>query len=786
MNSFLLVGKQKDNLLYAQKMFSAIFLDAKIEAAPLNNFLDQIPCCKPDAIIFTVLSVEEDILKACKKLRLDSQTKSIPVAILLNIGVFQDIDALEEIADVILSFPAPEVVIRSQIHMFIERNRLGKNIQTLRAKHKKSKNNWRLKSEKLREQEKLRKIIHQDVPVAIWLLDVEPDGTFRYLYQNEEAARSTGLSDKSIIKKTPQDLIPDILADNDVHNLINLYRECVKLKKTCSREWVVKIAGKLSWWKTLVSPVFNQQGDVYRILESSILMTEQKLAEESLRQSEISYRKLFEHNPQPMWIYDSDTFDFLKVNQAAVNHYGYTEEEFLSMTIKDIRPSEDVPKLLQDSIMKQDRYRNQGEWRHIKKNKALIHVEVVSHSILYKNRKARHVIIKDITENKKTLEILGKKNKALKQAQIIAKMGSWQYDFIKNKLVWSSNNFRIYGLEPFEIKPSLDVVQSFLHPGNKEILKESYQKLIHTRKPFEIVYKLFLRNHVTKWVQTRFSPTFKNDELVLLEGVNIDITKQKDFENELLAAKNKAEESERLKTAFLANMSHEIRTPMNGIMGFLGLLDNQDMDGEIQREFISNFKTSGQQLIDTITNIMEISKIESNEQENIISKTDILSLMNSKYNIYKSSAENKGLKFFLGPHIKGDDAIVLTDRQKINSILTNLLNNAVKFTDSGFIKLGNYKQNNNLIFYVKDTGKGIPFSCIGIIFKPFIQADMSLARKHEGSGLGLSISKAHVEALKGKIWVETEVGKGSTFFFSVPYVKEGTEIQERKLPEANH
>jgi signal transduction histidine kinase/CheY-like chemotaxis protein/ligand-binding sensor domain-containing protein len=256
--------------------------------------------------------------------------------------------------------------------------------------------------------------------------------------------------------------------------------------------------------------------------------------------------------------------------------------------------------------------------------------------------------------------------------------------------------------------------------------------------------------------------------------------------SELLLAKNKAEESDRLKTAFLQNMSHEIRTPMNGILGFLELLREPDLDDINKNNYINIINDSGQRLLNTINDIIELSRIESNQLSISYSEVDITEMMNYHYNFFKLQAEEKGLKLKLSAKIQDKKAAVETDKKILDNILINLINNAIKFTKKGTVEFGNYLENDSMIFFVKDSGIGIPHDRLEAIFDRFVQADMKNTRTHEGSGLGLSIVKGYLELLNGSISVESEPGQGSTFRFSVPYqpVKiKPSDIIEKNEPE---
>ena len=248
-------------------------------------------------------------------------------------------------------------------------------------------------------------------------------------------------------------------------------------------------------------------------------------------------------------------------------------------------------------------------------------------------------------------------------------------------------------------------------------------------------------------------------------------TKSLQLSNEsLIKATEAAQKSDKLKTIFLQNISHEIRTPMNGILGFIDLLEEPDLDADTRNEYIRIVTRSGKRLMNTINEVIEISKIESGIQEIKNTEVNIDELLKERIIFFKPQANKKGLVLQLSEVLTGENTFIQTDSYKLVGILNNLLNNAIKFTEIGSIELGNYRHEDTLVFYVRDTGIGIPEDRIEAIFERFIQAEDKLTREHEGVGLGLAIVKGYVEALEGKIWVKSEKGKGSTFFFSIPYL----------------
>ena len=252
-------------------------------------------------------------------------------------------------------------------------------------------------------------------------------------------------------------------------------------------------------------------------------------------------------------------------------------------------------------------------------------------------------------------------------------------------------------------------------------------------------------------------------------AVKEDITEMKKMQVALENAKLKAEESERLKAAFLANMSHEIRTPMNGLLGFVDLLKDPNLSYEEKMEYITIIEESGHRMLNIINDLINISKVESGQMQLNLADSNINDQIRFIQNFFKLEASNKGIELITSCPLESDLSIIKTDREKVYAVLTNLIKNAIKFTAKGTITVGYVIKDNKMEFYVKDTGRGIPSDKLKAIFDRFQQVDTQLSNGIEGSGLGLTISKAYIEMLGGKIWVDSLVGEGSTFYFTLPY-----------------
>ncbi len=256
---------------------------------------------------------------------------------------------------------------------------------------------------------------------------------------------------------------------------------------------------------------------------------------------------------------------------------------------------------------------------------------------------------------------------------------------------------------------------------------------------------------------------------VLNDELSNSINRIQHINNDLIIAKVKAEESDQLKSAFLANMSHEIRTPMNAIIGFSDFLLQPGLSQKEFDRYIQIIRASSQQLLSIISDIVDISKIEAGQFSIIKENVDINNLMNELLLIYKKIGGTKKLKLRLFTDRPDNLAQIKTDGNRIKQIFCNLLNNAIKFTKEGEIEFG-YKTKANFIeFYVKDHGIGIAQKDQVIVFEHFTQAKAANGVLNSGNGLGLSISKALVEKLGGTIHVDSELGIGSSFIFTIPY-----------------
>jgi len=238
--------------------------------------------------------------------------------------------------------------------------------------------------------------------------------------------------------------------------------------------------------------------------------------------------------------------------------------------------------------------------------------------------------------------------------------------------------------------------------------------------------------------------------------------------SKLRKAENKARESDLLKTAFLKNISHEIRTPMNSIIGFAALLDGNNITESKKSEYLQIINNSSHQLLDIVNEILDISLIETRSLNVVEKKVSINRLIDEIHEYFRPLLRSN-IDLLNHKGLDDEQATVITDGLKIRKILSNLINNALKFTERGHISFGYVLEENEMVFFVEDTGIGIPEKFRPNLFTRFQKAEYDPGKLYEGLGLGLSICKGYIELLNGRIWVDSEPGKGSKFYFTLPY-----------------
>ena len=492
------------------------------------------------------------------------------------------------------------------------------------------------------------------------------------------------------------------------------------------------------------------------------------LAMEKLRLSELKYSTIFE-NVQDVF-YETDLKGIIHEISPSIKYFtDFNSEELVGSPVSQIYsdPNE------RDELL--DRLAQNGEVRDYE-----LRLKTRGGAIKYASINARLIFdaegepvritgaLRDITARKLVEEVIVEREREMNYAQQLAKMGSWKLDLQTGKNTWSDNMYAMLGYAGNEIELSYDKFLELVHPEDKPLIERKMQKLSKTQTGVRFEFRHLLPNGAVKWFQNTVEPHFLDDQLVSLTGVNIDITESKHLEMELIHAKERAEASDRLKTAFMNNISHEVRTPLNAIQGFAPMIIDPTIGVEEKQEMVELLNFSVNRLVQTITDYMDISLITSGNVDVRKMEFSLEQLLQELSLHYKDRCLEKSLGFTFEVPEGIYSARIYTDKGILLKILSHLLDNAIKFTTFGEITVGISAKESSYEFFVRDTGKGISAENFLFIFNHFVQEDESGTRPFEGSGLGLAIVKNFVSLLGGTIDVQSVRGKGSTFSFAIP------------------
>ncbi len=466
-----------------------------------------------------------------------------------------------------------------------------------------------------------------------------------------------------------------------------------------------------------------------------------------------------------------NNFIVVEANDKALETYQYNRGEIIGLPLKKFIDGKAANKIEKSFSRLDDMGYDTFESRHKRRDGSVFPIEISARRVDIEGVKFYQAICRDITERKYAEEILKESEerfrKIFEESPLCIAMTDKDMGIIRANNAYC----RMLGYSEEELNGM--TYKDFTHPDDIQKDELAVLQLVSRKIPIHHTEKRFLKKDGSLiWGSTTVSIIRNNNGeiqffLVMVE----DITSKVLAAAELLAAKEKAEESDRLKTAFLHNVSHEIRTPMNAIMGFSTLLNDPELTGSDRIQFTDIIRQSGNQLLSIINDIVDLASIESGQMKVNLRSININRAMKSLCEQFSYKERAQKVKLALKTPLKSNNAEIMTDGTKLVQILSNLINNALKFTPEGRIDIGYILQDGFLEFSVKDTGIGIPPEFHYKVFERFYQVDNTVSRQYQGTGLGLSICKAYAELLGGKIWLESSPGSGTTFSFTIPYLK---------------
>lgn len=526
----------------------------------------------------------------------------------------------------------------------------------------------------------------------------------------------------------------------------------------------------------------RKQNKEYLTLNEEYETINEELREnnEKLLLSEQRFSKVFHNNPAAMSLTNFEDGTIIDVNKSFQEILGFDREILLGRTTVELNIYSD---------------QNKRDWiiRKIKANEPVNNLELI---LKTKSGEQKEVLVsyetlfingqlcllsafQDISAKKRTEEALKKNRELLNEMGSMAKIAGWEVDVNTMQITWTNELGHIFDLEPGQ-QPDAQKFMSYYTEESRPIMEKALQEAIEKGKPYDLELDLISEKGVHKWIRTISQVKMENGRVIKVRGSLQDITERVLFEKELQRAKEKAEESDRLKTVFLQNMSHEIRTPLNAIMGFAELLPDNFDDKDKLATFASIISQRGTDLLELINDLLELSKIEAGQMSLNIEECDLHKFLADVQETFfglrkKMHKDHIDIAIL---HVEKPLPIIFIDKAKLRQIFINLINNALKFTDNGKIEIGYTFSRNRVEFFVSDTGIGIPADKQDEIFKRFRQLKHK-GEQQAGTGLGLAIVKGLVEFLGGEIKLSSVEKEGSKFSFSLP-CKIGNTIANEK------
>jgi PAS domain S-box-containing protein len=558
------------------------------------------------------------------------------------------------------------------------------------------------------------------------------------------------------------------------NNISGLNYFTFELKQECAD-------GSYKDTEVVVNFIKNDEGEVCEILGITRDISIKKQYENELIKSKQQYQDLFDQNPLPMWIFDIDSLKFLHVNKAACVHYGYTYDEFMGMTILDIRPYVDRAEIVAISKTLHNTPQKTSTWNHVKKNGEIITVEITTYNFQYYEKNARLVLINDITEKVKALRELEESQHLLSSVTDTVPVAIYILDIKNNNIVFANKAIeKLSGYKPDEIiNEKSGIFEKMIYPEDIPIIKDGYATLIamNGNEVREREYRMHNKSGNTFWCHN-WEIVFKRNESGLPElvlGAVEDITAIKNAENIIKQANETLEQRVQERTyeleetnteleAFTYTVSHDLRAPLRAISGFAKILNDDyakllDAEGlDLLNEVIHN-SVKMSRLIDDLLAFSRIGK-----KDVVRTNIRIGELITNTFNEIAKRYSGKTINLNMR-HLPDTYA----DYSMLKQVVENLISNAIKFStvkDVITITVKSETKGDYNIYSIEDNGVGFNPKFIDKLFKVFQR--LHSAEEFEGTGVGLAIVHRIITKHSGSVWAESRPGEGSTFYFSLP------------------
>ncbi len=635
-------------------------------------------------------------------------------------------------------------------------------------------------TQRKKSEETLRKLFRaiEFSPASILITDYE--GNIEYV--NPKFTEVTGYTYGEVLGKNPRILKSGAQSKEFYRSLW----ETIKSGNEWRGEFLNKKKnGELYWEKASISPIFNENGKITHFVAVKEDITQEKESIKLITQ----YSYIFEESLNEIYIFDFESLKFLHANRAALENLGYTLEELQKLTPIDIKPlfNYDTFNELIKPLITGEKKILVFETIHKRKNGTTYDVEVHLQLLKIEGENIFVAIILDITERKIAENKIQESERFLNTLFDSVTEAILTISMQDRKIMKANKGvLKVFDYSPEELIGKSQIILYAFERDFIEYEEKIKNAISNNESEVEAEVQMLKKDGTKIWCNLHTTFIKHDGEVTHIITLIRDITNEKKMIEELIEAKEKAEEMNKVKSYFFANMSHELRTPFVGIKGYAELL-SEILPDEEHRKMAKIILNSSERMLDTLTKLLNVTKLEFEKPKIILSDINIKELLTDRFTLFKVAAEKKGLiaSLNLFPNRAENDMpeIIKSNEGLLREIVDNLLNNAIKFTEQGKVELSAdieaKGEQEYLVIKVSDTGIGIPEDKKELIFQEFRQVSEGLNRNFEGTGLGLTITKKFVELLGGKIYIDSEEGVGSTFFVELPIGELKTTIKEK-------